>query len=156
MNIRPLYKQIAICLESLANCLASNNAEWRARWESNAEDLTLNFMPSGSGIDCGTKLDIDASLAQGKLVFTLSYHHMNENGMYDGWTEHKAIVSPSLAHGFELKITGRDRNQIKEYLHETLHFCLSKEIAQDVNGEYYDVELRERKRRNDTMATVNS
>ena len=44
------------------------------------------------------------------------YLCMNENGMYDGWTEHKAIITPSLINDFDIRITGRDRNQIKNYL----------------------------------------
>jgi hypothetical protein len=54
---------------------------------------------------------------------------MNDNGMYDGWTTHQVIVTPSLAFGFTLKITGRDRNQIKDYLSETYHYALEQHIA---------------------------
>ncbi len=144
MNTRPLYQRIASSIEALSNCITSGNKNWQARHEDNANTLTRDFMPSGSGIDCGTKLDVDASLRQmGKLVFTLSFHHMNENGMYDGWTEHKAIVSPSLTSDFDLKVTGRDRNGIKEYLAETLDFALRREIAQDDNGEYFAPDIRE-------------
>jgi hypothetical protein len=50
------------------------------------------------------------------LVIVTSYHHMNDAGMYDGWTDHKVIVTPSLVHGFVLRITGRNRNDIKEYI----------------------------------------
>lgn len=59
---------------------------------------------------------------------------MNENGMYDGWTEHKAIIKPSLVFGLDLKITGRDRNGIKEYLHDTFMQALTDEVRHDENG----------------------
>ena len=49
---------------------------------------------------------------------------MNENGFYDGWTDHTLTVRPSLVHGIELEISGRNRNDIKEYLHETFHSAL--------------------------------
>ena len=87
-------------------------------WQETAEDKlekALAWIPSGSGIDSGTELDRDESTPE-KLIFRFSFHHMNDAGYYDGWTEHKAIVKPSLRYGFDLKITGRNRNDIKEYL----------------------------------------
>jgi len=91
--------------------------------------IERNSLPSGSGIDCGTKIDRDASKSN-RLVFTFEYHHMNDYGMYDGWTSHKAIVTPDLtAHdGFSLRITGRNRNQIKEYLHQCFDAALCETI----------------------------
>jgi len=85
-------------------------------------------MPSGSGIDSGTTLDFDKSSGS-KLVFSTSYHHMTEDGMYDGWTEHVVTVKPSLMFGFDLAISGRDRNDIKEYLHEVYHDTLMTDVA---------------------------
>jgi hypothetical protein len=43
---------------------------------------------------------------------------MNEGGYYDGWTEHQVIITPSLQHGFDVRVTGQDRNEIKDYLAE--------------------------------------
>jgi hypothetical protein len=130
-----LYTHFARSLNALSNCIASNNGEWQIRHESTLVHLAQSFMPSGSGIDCGTKLDIDASLRDpSRLVFTFSFHHMNEGGMYDGWTDHKLIVSPSLQFDFELKITGRDRNEVKEYLYEVFHNALAAELEQTPDG----------------------
>ena len=42
---------------------------------------------------------------------------MSETGFYDGWTEHKVIVTPSFA-GIDLRITGRNRNDIKDHIHD--------------------------------------
>ena len=120
---RPLYREIASILQAIANCRKDGgNAEWLERHEETLKDL-LDLLPSGSGIDCGTKLDRDAC-KPGKLVFTLGYHHMHESGMYDGWTEHTLVVTPSFD-GIDIRITGRDRNQIKEYLHEVYHNVLT-------------------------------
>jgi hypothetical protein len=116
-NTTKIYQALSSAVGALLNCLASNNAEWKSKWEDRIKDI-MRSAPSGSGIDCGTELDLDASTAD-KLVFTFEYHHMNENGYYDGWTSHKAIVTGSLQFGKSLHITGRDRNNIKEYLHET-------------------------------------
>ena len=122
---RPLYRQIAETLQAIKNCEKSNNIEWRDRHEETLDTL-LDHMPSGSGIDNGCKLDRDGS-TRTKLVFDCAYHHMNEHGMYDGWTDHTVTVTPSFQ-GIEMKISGKDRNDIKDYLHETLHYALTQEI----------------------------
>jgi len=50
---------------------------------------------------------------------------MGGNGMYSGWSQHKVIVTPSLICGFDIRVTGRDRNQVKDYIAETFHHALS-------------------------------
>jgi hypothetical protein len=56
---------------------------------------------------------------------------MNGQGYYTCWTEHQAIITPSMIFGFSLKITGRDKNDIKDYLGELFNFWLDSEAAQD-------------------------
>lgn len=74
--------------------------------------------PSGSGIDRGTGIRIESS-GPNKLVLTCSFHHMDEHGYYDGWTEHKIVVTPTMICGpLDVKVTGKDRNQIKDHLAE--------------------------------------
>ncbi len=40
-------------------------------------------LPSGAGIDNGTKIDV-SKCKRNKIVLTCGYHNMNENGFYDG------------------------------------------------------------------------
>ena len=135
----PVCRQLAGKVIALSNCIASGNTEWRGRHEADIEDIVTQFMPSGSGIDCGTALVLDDALRNpgARLLFTTSFHHMNEGGMYDGWTEHMVIVTPSLWHDFDLRITGRDRNDIKEYLHEVFHAALMQKIYQTADGDWH-------------------
>lgn len=123
MRTRKLYSAIASSVQARLNCIKANNSEWQAKHEQTIDDL-CGEMPSGSGFDNGTKLDLDASTGD-KLVFTTAYHHMNENGMYDGWTDHTVTVKPSLVHEFTLTVSGRDRNGIKEYIADTFQSALS-------------------------------
>lgn len=113
-----------------------------ARPEGDARDeLIAQIMetaPSGSGIDSGTKLEEGSR--PDRIVFEFGYHHMNEVGYYDGWTDHRAKVYPDPGYDFRLEITGRDRNQIKDYLHQTFHLWLTSPIDPYNPGTYWDIQ----------------
>lgn len=146
MSPRPLFRLIASTLQARNNCLARNPSRDMANQHENTIDhLCKDFMPSGSGIDCGTSFNWEES-TPARLVFTTAFHHMNDGGYYDGWTEHKVIVTPSLTSAFDLKVTGRDRNEIKDYLAEEFRTALSEPIGHD-GAEYFSPALRESAKR---------
>lgn len=113
----PLYQTLAQLVAAAHRCAASGNTEWHANHVDKVRDLVREHLPSGSGFDAGTELDLSRSTGE-KLVFTTSYHHMDEYGSYDGWTNHDVIVRASLQHGFTIRVTGRDRNDIKDHIAE--------------------------------------
>ena len=127
---RKVYSEIASRVIAIGNCINSKNTEWQAKHETALEEIVKEFMPRGSGFDSGTTLDIDAAIKcnAAKLVFNTSFHHMNDGGYYNGWTSHVVTVSPSLAFDFTLKISGRDRNGIKEYMHDVFNQALNTEV----------------------------
>lgn len=119
------YQALAQLLGARERCRVDGNKQkWFESHTAAILKIVNERFPSGSGFDNGTKIDLDAS-SEEKIVFTTAYHHMDDNGMYDGWTDHVVTVRPSLAFGFRLTIRGRDRNQIKEYIHEAFHEALS-------------------------------
>ena len=124
---RYLYSELASALQARANCIASHNEEWEAKHEQHILSLVESYMPHGSGFDSGTKIDLSASHAD-KLVFDTAYHHMNDAGFYDGWTEHRVTVTPSLHRQFNLRISGRNRNDIKEYVNEEFYYKLAYNV----------------------------
>ena len=125
MTKRPLYREIAALITAIGNCKKSGNNEWFDKHNERLDAL-LELLPSGSGVDNGTKLQMQSCTAQ-KLVFTFGFHHMNDVGMYDDWTEHTLTVNPSFD-GIDLHISGRNKNDIKEYLYETYHYALTQEV----------------------------
>jgi hypothetical protein len=54
---------------------------------------------------------------------------MNENGFYNGWSDHKVIVTPSLAFGMNIKITGENRNDIKDFLFDVFEHDLNYDLT---------------------------
>ena len=122
------YRELAKRVQALRNCQKSDiiNEEWEDRHLESIDSI-MESSPSGSGIDCGTELLL-GDCTQNKLVFLVEYHHMNENGMYDGWTSHHVTVKPSLQFGFDLKISGRNRDGIKDYLYEIYSIWLDETV----------------------------
>lgn len=122
-----LYQAIATALEARrgledAENHTAGNREWFERWTARLDDMAANWLPSGSGFDCGTKIDVDAKA--GRIVLDTEYHHLGEHGMYTRWTAHSIIVTPNLAHGFDLRVTGVNHNDIKSYIGELFHSVL--------------------------------
>lgn len=117
--MKTLINQIA----KLCNWHKTVNDNFIDECETRIEKLQ-NLLPSGSGIDAGCKIDVEKS-GYDKVVISFSFHHMNENGYYMGWTDHKLIVRPSFQ-GIELRITGPDKNGIKDYLYQTFDYSLNE------------------------------
>lgn len=126
-----VYQAIASKIVAMRNCLKNGNGEWHEKHHDAIDAIMVLFMPFGSGFNAGTKFDVcehvDECASRERLVFTVSFHHMNDSGFYDGVTEHKVIVTPSFA-GFDLRVTGRDRNGIKEYIADVFNNALNAEI----------------------------
>ena len=123
------YQAIASLLQAIDNCEAGRppNIEARDSHLARLGELATDCV-RGSGFDSGTALDLDKSTPN-KLVFLTSFHHM-KNGVYDGgWTEHTVTIKPTLQQpGYALTVSGRDRNDIKEYVVEVFSVVLEEEV----------------------------
>lgn len=78
----------------------------------------IDELPSGSGFDSGTKL---ISADYKKIVLQTAFHHMNDNGFYCGWTYHTIVIRPSFLFDIEITISGANRSDIKDYIHECVY-----------------------------------
>ena len=120
---RYLYRELAGLIDARHTCIERGNKEWQDNHTQEILSLVKNHMPSGSGFDNGTKIDLDRSHAD-KLIFHTSFHHMNDTGYYCGWTDHTVTVTPSLYLTFNLRVSGRNVNDIKEYIDEAFRHAL--------------------------------
>lgn len=121
-----IYQQIASSFQAYQNCIVFNNVEWQEKHHQQILDLVEQHFPRGSGFDSGTEFDFEQS-TNNKLVFHTSFHHMDDNGFYTKWTDHKIIVTPDFM-GVNLKVTGKNYNWIKEYIEGVFHYSLNTEI----------------------------
>jgi hypothetical protein len=132
MNGIPLYKQIASAVDARSRCILRGSTEWEQRWDARIKKME-EALPSGSGFDNGTTITVghpgtsvgDRSIPD-RLVLVTSFHHMDEGGGYDGWTEHQVRVTASLIFDFELRVTGPNRNDIKDHIAETFQAALAE------------------------------
>lgn len=132
-----LYKVFAITIDALKRCLEKSTESaphpWADKHQDRLDQLMDRYAPSGSGVDPGTTLDLEASSAD-KLVFHCGFHHMDEHGFYDGWTDHTITIKPSLGRDFTLNLSGKNRNDIKTYLGDLFYEFLMTEVPTDLCG----------------------
>lgn len=124
--LRTIAAHLASLIQARINCLETGNSEWLARHTDAIRLMERNDLPSGSGIDAGTKVDLDASTPS-RVVLLVSYHHMNDSGMYDGWSDYRVTIRPAFD-GVMVAVAGRDRNQIKDYLADVYREALLRTI----------------------------
>jgi hypothetical protein len=115
--MRKILNELAGYVENY-DCHTKRHETLCASGSREAADLLVHqTAPSGSGIDCGTKINWTKT-KKNKIVLTVEYHHMNDNGFYCGWTYHEITFTPDLVGVFNISVSGRDYRDIKDYLTE--------------------------------------
>ena len=92
------------------------------------------YLPSGSGFDNGSTFNVEKSTSE-KLVFNTSFHHMCEHGYYTRWTDHTVTVTPSF-YGLNIKVSGRNHNDIKDYIAECFDNILNESVGEGMRAAY--------------------
>ena len=121
-----LYKKIANATRWIAL-----TDEFKIEKMDKLDELS-KLLPSGSGIDSGCTIDEEKS-TKNKIIIHSSFHHMDENGFYCGWSNFDIIVTPDLLYEFNLKIVGRKAiypafSDTKEYLYSVFYDALDENI----------------------------
>ena len=126
MKSKTLVGHIACAVNSMARCNSNGNA-YADKWESLLAHIEKDILPRGSGFDCGCRIERSPrNPAYVQIAF--SFHHMDESGRYDGWTEHTATFKPDFETGFSLHLSGKDHNSAKEYFSDILSELLSRDF----------------------------
>jgi len=129
MKPKTMAAEFVSCKTALENCIKSGNTEWEVRWYERLNKL-VELIPSGSGIDTGPRSHSSVEIKPDAIRFDIEYHHMNDAGVYDGWTEHSVTVRPAFD-DIDVRISGRDRNQIKDHIHEVMYHAFTRRVEWD-------------------------
>ena len=108
-----LYQKIARVMSQ------KNSLKW--------EDLKLlnELLPNGNLIrrEGGTMILLKST--ETKIVIDTAYWHYETSR----WTEHQVVITPNFEGGINIRITGKNEDNIKEYLHEIFREALMKEYV---------------------------
>lgn len=155
MGKKKVFQALAGYLTARWNCISnldkapqgSDEAKhWQemvAKHEECVRAIEKQHLPHGSGFDSGTGVDIAACTVgrkahsgPEKIVLVVEFHHMDENGMYCGWSHHRVSVVPSLLFEFDLVWAHGgwpdegegDHDAWTDYAHEVLREALNTVI----------------------------
>ena len=86
--------------QKMARLVDWNPTEWKYLDSKNKQldELIDKYLPSGSGFD--GKIELDEKSTDEKIILHVEYHHMNDNGFYDGWSTFKVIITASMAYNY--------------------------------------------------------
>ena len=141
---KPLYTELYSLCQAIYNCEKNNNTEWKHKHRDTIETLAKDYLPRGSGFNRGTTVDIDATIermgnrqCRGEmLILNTSFHHMNDGGYYDRWTEHPIRVRPSFD-GVSIIISGSDHHRWKDYAYECFYHSLDQIVWRTPDREWH-------------------
>lgn len=85
----------------------------------------IDILPSGSGFDNGTDIEFVSSK---KIIFKTAFHHMDDNGYYCGWTEHKVIIEADFWRDLTIRVTGVNKREIKSYISDIFALLMYSEF----------------------------
>jgi hypothetical protein len=115
-----LYTHLASLVQARLNCIESQNDEWLAKHQDRIESLVKEYLPSGSGFDSGTKLDLEEDAAMNPAA---------------GVPELSEALTPQQAmNNFKLFLELSPRNSYAEYraaVREIAETCLATGIQGD-------------------------
>jgi hypothetical protein len=138
MFIEMHAKQLIEYCADVARIMTQDDTKFVAMWTPVLDEINAR-LPRGSGFDSGSEF-LPEDSKRNRLVFKTSFHHMNDSGMYDGWTEHNVIVTPTFG-GFDIRVTGVNRNEIKEYIADMFQECLSDYVKSEFDKEAQEMSI---------------
>jgi hypothetical protein len=138
MYIEQHAKQLVAYCADVARQMTQDDTSFFRVWTPVLDTINAQ-LPRGSGFDAGSRF-LPEDSTQSRLVFETAFHHMDDAGMYDGWTNHQIIVNPSFD-GFDIRVTGRDRNGIKDRIAECFYYALSGYWKVQFNAELREMDI---------------
>lgn len=99
-----------------------------------AKELALleKLLPIGNGVETGCVILLKST--EKRIEVDTAYWHPNYSYETSRWTEHQVVITPSFEGEINIRITGKNENNVKDYLYDIFHEALMKEYAVFRNG----------------------
>lgn len=121
-----LISRIYRVLQARENCKKdATKLDWFNNHDFTLYQIERNYLPHGSGINSGCT--IEREFKKDCVILHVPYHNMDENGYYCGWSDFKIVCKPEFD-GISLKIIGKDKYFVKDYLYDLFNNCLTEMI----------------------------
>jgi hypothetical protein len=124
-----VYQEIATSLLSMN--LAFYKPKFKEEIETEEYDKILDIMKNHMPVKLQfgkTFFDFERSTPE-KLVFHMNYHHVDNHAVFNGWTMHTIIITPSLTSEIDIKVAGKDRDQCNGHIMDVFANCLTDDIT---------------------------
>ena len=82
------------------------------------------LLPIGNGIETGCVILLKST--KKRIVIETIYWHPNDS---DEWTKHQVIITPSFEGEINIRITGKNEGDIKDYLWDIFREALMNEVV---------------------------
>ncbi len=138
MREKTMAAEFVSCTVALEQSTVNGNREWVERWKARLNKL-VDHIPSGGGIDKGPRRLEDIIVMSDAIRFDVGFHHMSDNSYYDCWTEHTVTIRPAFD-GISVRISGRNRRDIKAYLFEVMEYAFTRRIAWSDSDQRWNVD----------------
>lgn len=113
----------------------------RVIMQDEAIDIFNHVLPHGSGIDCDWKITFHNRSK--RIHMSNSYHCMDENGMYDGWSDFTVIIDWEDEEYYRIMFHGRESQRLarkydlRDYLTDLICECLVLSYESPKAGESF-------------------
>jgi hypothetical protein len=136
-----VYQRIASIIGWQENLIKGKNDDQISQWFPETHNqlgaIENDYLMHGSGFDAGTCIFPYPESKPDRIVGHTAFHHMDEYGGYDDWSEFDFVVTPTLqSPGYRLRIIEKDiirkykaRGDV-DYFYDELDHCLSQEYEE--------------------------
>ena len=96
------------------------------KWEEFV--MLQKLLPIGNGIEKECVISLKST--KKRIVIDTAYWHPNDNYETGLWTDHQVVITPSFEGEINIRVTGKNVDNIKEYINEVFRKALMKEYEE--------------------------
>jgi len=135
---RPLYQEIARCIDLRNYYLKNNCLESVAIYDAELEKISRDYLPSRKDVSLGLRINTELSSIH-RIVINLVYRPIDVRAIdfYGVPIPLTIEILPSLLNGIKIQLSGTEDTQVNDYLRGVFYSLLNKhDYSVDENYKY--------------------